>query len=148
MRNLSTSTAASAASISAAEKATNELISALEVVRDSFAAGNVAANAPAATDREPAVATLDGVDRDQRLGLRHDLDIVLSLLDVAVHSLLCEEEYQAHQVRPQGLPCMSAVIKTLQVCSGKLEDCWSELTLKGDVDYQLKVWRPKTSGAM
>lgn len=52
MQRLHTSDAASAASVSVLEK-TDDLISALQLVRGSFAAGNVAANAPAATGREP-----------------------------------------------------------------------------------------------
>ncbi len=56
MHSLHTSNAAHAASLSVVEK-TDDLISALKLVRSTFAAGNVAANAPAATDREP---TSDG----------------------------------------------------------------------------------------
>lgn len=52
MQNLHTSNAASAASMFVVEK-TDDLISALKLVRSTFAAGNVAANAPAAIDREP-----------------------------------------------------------------------------------------------
>ncbi len=52
MQNLLTPKAAHAASLSIVEK-TDDLISALKLVRSTFAAGNVAANAPAATDREP-----------------------------------------------------------------------------------------------
>lgn len=52
MQSLHTSNAAHAASLSVVEK-TDDLISALKLVRSTFAAGNVAANAPAATDREP-----------------------------------------------------------------------------------------------
>jgi len=52
MQGLHTSNAASTASMFVVEK-TNDLISALRLVRSTFAAGNVAANAPAATDREP-----------------------------------------------------------------------------------------------
>lgn len=52
MQDLYTPVAAHAASMSVVEK-TDDLISELELVRTVFAAGNVAANAPAATDREP-----------------------------------------------------------------------------------------------
>lgn len=52
MHSLHTSNAAHAASLSVVEK-TDALISALKLACSTFAAGNVAANAPAATDREP-----------------------------------------------------------------------------------------------
>lgn len=52
MQNLHTPNAVHAASMSVVEK-TDDLISALTLVRATFAAGNVAANAPAAIDREP-----------------------------------------------------------------------------------------------
>lgn len=52
MQNLHTPDAAHAASMSVVEK-TDDLITALQLVRTVFAAGAVAANAPAAIDREP-----------------------------------------------------------------------------------------------
>lgn len=56
MHTLHTSNAAHAASV-VVEK-TDDLISALTLVRATFAAGNVAANAPAVTDREPTTDEL------------------------------------------------------------------------------------------
>lgn len=254
MHSLHTSNAAHAASLSVVEK-TDDLISALKLVRSTFAAGNVAANAPAASDREPttdelaapgllsninayyegrkafnqgtedqqetdafvastygdafrllkvwdrpavtrseAMAALhladeelqnggDGelatvlvraalhffeieqspakslsatpnrsaanrhcsekiIGRYERLMLRTELDSALSLLDMSLHALRCEHEYQQHQVRPTGLPPINALIKTLQVCAWKLEECWSELKLDGDDDFDHKLWRP------
>lgn len=58
MQSIHTSNAASAASISATERAATEQISALEQVGRHLAAGTVAANAPAATDREPTTDEL------------------------------------------------------------------------------------------
>lgn len=85
--------------------------------------------------------TIEAIDENKRLLLRHELDTSLSLLDVAIHALRCEHEFQLHQQRPDGLPPLNAVIKTLRVCASTLEDCWSELRLAGDVDHEPKLWR-------
>jgi hypothetical protein len=108
-------------------------------------------------DREPSqtsstssenVDRAEIIDREKRLLLRTELDNCLSLLDVAVHALRCEHDYHQHQTRPLGLPHMGAVIKTLEVCASSLEECWSELKLSGDVDYERKLWRPDRRGRM
>lgn len=86
--------------------------------------------------------SLEKIGYGERLGLRHDIDAVLSLLDLAVYALRSEREYQMTQVRPEGLPSITGIIKTLVVCTGKLDECWCELKLEGDVDHEPTIWRP------
>jgi len=124
------------------------------------ATGTSAAPVPDAADRKSTTDELaasglandaippqqhEVINGEKRLLLRHELDTCLSLLDVAVHALRCEHEFQQHQRRPAGLPHLNAVIKTLRVCSSTLEACWSELSLAGDVDHEYALWRPESS---
>jgi|GEM_PF-3989748 len=82
------------------------------------------------------------INADDRLELRYEIDAALSLLDLALYALRIEHDYQRTQVRAVGLPCISSIIKTLSICTGKLEICWTELKLEGDVDHEPTLWRP------
>lgn len=69
---------------------------------------------------------------EERLGVRCDLDHVLSLLSLVTHALRHEHSYQRTQRRPDGLPSILAVIDTLVQCSHKLEECFHVLEVEGD----------------
>lgn len=88
---------------------------------------------------EPSPGESRDFGREERSLMRFELDEVLSLLSVALHALKSEHEFQVTQVRPSNLPCLESVIKTISVGTSKLESCYLDLQLPGDMEWERRV---------